>query len=163
MATTSIINVDETTNKLVKDIISKSFKHLELAFIKVLFDQKKRKNGGRHTVASLKKPDELVRYLSSTFENNGEGYDYILLLDERVFNVLDKSDKRRLICHTLHHADIDFESDNPYKLRKPDIQAFSEEINDIVDDPQWMNRIQAVAESVYCPDKEQSPKPSFMI
>ena len=159
----SYCQVDQTTKDLVEQIIKKEFRYLETASIEILFDSKKRKSGGQYVLASLKKPDELNRFFTSKIANNGQGYDYILFLDENVMDVTDYADQERLIRHALLHATIDYESDTPYKLRKPDIQIFAEELKINKDDPKWMLRLQVVAESVYNPEKREDIKPSFMV
>jgi len=156
----SPVNYD--TKQLVERVIKEHFRYLETASIEILFDQKKRKSNGNYVLASLKRPDDLTKFFTSKIANNGQGYDYILIIDENVFDVLEYQDKLSIIRFALQHADIDLESDTPYKLRKPDIQTFSEELKDNNTDFTWMMRVQVVAESIYNPKEEDPYNPTAM-
>jgi hypothetical protein len=50
-----------------------------------------------------------------------------------------------VLCYT----DVDFDKPNPYNTRDAEIKTFYEEIEYNKDDPRWMERVEAIAISIY--------------
>ena len=149
-------DIDNDTAKIIKNLIQKDFKHLIQAKIKIIFDTKKRKSAGRYVLGKLQKTNELLQYLTAPVSDDALGYDYMLFLDEKVFTVIDELDKIRLIRHILQYADIDYEAENPFKIRKEEVLTWYDEIEFNKEDPRWFDRLQVVAESIYNSDEEES-------
>jgi len=147
-------DVDPDTKKMINEIISKDFSHLTQAKIKMVFDQKKRKSGGRYQLGKMQKSNDLIRYLTSHEALDPEGFDYLMFIDENVFEVLEQMDKVRLIRHLLQYADIDFEAEKPYKIRKEEVITWYDELEYNKDDPKWFERLEVIAESIYNQDEE---------
>jgi hypothetical protein len=148
-------DVDTDTKKMINEIISKDFSHLTQAKIKMIFDQKKRKTGGRYQLGKMQKSNDLIRYLTSREAMDPEGFDYLMFIDENVFEALDQSDKVRLVRHLLQYADIDFEAEKPYKIRKEEVITWYDELEFNKDDPKWFERLEVIAESIYNQDNEE--------
>jgi hypothetical protein len=148
-------DVDPDTKKMINEIISKDFSHLTQAKIKMIFDQKKRKSGGRYQLGKMQKSNDLIRYLTSREAMDPEGFDYLMYIDENVFEALDQSDKVRLVRHLLQYADIDFEAEKPYKIRKEEVITWYDELEFNKDDPKWFERLEVIAESIYNQDNEE--------
>jgi hypothetical protein len=148
-------DVDTDTKKMINEIISKDFSHLTQAKIKMIFDQKKRKTGGRYQLGKMQKSNDLIRYLTSREAMDPEGFDYLMFIDENVFEALDQSDKIRLVRHLLQYADIDFEAEKPYKIRKEEVITWYDELEFNKDDPKWFERLEVIAESIYNQDNEE--------
>jgi hypothetical protein len=148
-------DVDPDTKKMINEIISKDFSHLTQAKIKLIFDQKKRKTGGRYQLGKMQKSNDLIRYLTSREALDPEGFDYLMFIDENVFEVLDSLDKVRLVRHLLQYADIDFEAEKPYKIRKEEVITWYDELEYNKDDPKWFERLEVIAESIYNKDEEE--------
>jgi hypothetical protein len=147
-------DVDPDTKKMINEIISKDFTHLTQAKIKMVFDQKKRKSGGRYQLGKMQKSNDLIRYLTSREALDPEGFDYLMFIDENVFEVLDQLDKVRLVRHLLQYADIDFEAEKPYKIRKEEVITWYDELEYNKDDPKWFERLEVIAESIYNQDED---------
>lgn len=147
--------VPSDVEEFVNYVVRNTFPQLNTANFEMAFDLKKKKSGGRHQLAKLEKPNEVMRFVSSD-ETKPEGIDYILILDKNVWIELSEDDRKRLIRHTLQHADVDFEKEMPYGTRKPEVATFYAEIEYNKDDPQWMERLENIAESVYDREREQS-------
>ncbi|KPA12913.1 hypothetical protein MHK_006891 [Candidatus Magnetomorum sp. HK-1] len=148
-------DVDPDTEKLIKETISKDFSHLVQAKIKMIFDQRKRKTGGRFQLGKMQKSNDLIRYLTCRETGDPEGFDYLLFIDENVFEVLDQMDRVRLVRHLLQYADIDYEAERPFKIRKEEVITWYDELEYNKDDPKWFERLEVIAESVYNPENEE--------
>jgi len=148
-------DVDRDTETLVAEIIKKDFSHLVQAKIKIIFDIKKRKTMGQYVLGKLQKTNALIKYLTANESSDGTGFDYLLFIDETVFEAVDQKDKIRLIRHLLQYADIDYESDNPFKTRKEEVITWFDEIEFNIEDPRWYERLQTIAESIYEAEDEE--------
>jgi len=148
-------DVDTDTKKMINEIISKDFSHLTQAKIKMIFDQKKRKTGGRYQLGKMQKSNDLIRYLTSREALDPEGFDYLMFIDENVFEALEQMDKVRLVRHLLQYADIDFEAEKPYKIRKEEVITWYDELEYNKDDPKWFERLEVIAESIYNQENEE--------
>lgn len=137
----------------VQYVIRNKFPQLNGCNIEVVMDLKKQRTGGKYVLVRLDKTTPMVRHISAS-NDNPDGVDYILKLDKSVYTEMSDTDRERVIAHGLYHADVDFEKENPYNVRKPTVQTFYEEIQDNDDDPRWSERLDLMAESVY--DRETS-------
>jgi hypothetical protein len=136
--------------ELMNKIRQGNFPELRSAKIKVLFDTKKRKSGGKLVLGRMQKTNDLLRHLTIDESGDEEGYDYILYIDKACFENIDEIDQVRIIRHELCHCDVDIESNNsPYKIKDHQISDFYSEIDFNSVDPRWAERCAAVAESVY--------------
>jgi len=141
--------------KLMHDIIGKYFPHLNNAVIELVFDTKKRSSGGKLVFGQIRKSNDLTRHLSAS-NDIPEGVDYILSLDKLVFENISDEDKVRILRHELQHATVDYEKNNPYNIRDHEITDFYDEIQFNQSDARWLERVSAVAESLY--EKEDDDK-----
>lgn len=137
----------------VQTIINDQFPALEGAVIKILYDTKKRKSAGRFIIARIKKANDEMKILA--MNENGVPPDYIMFIDKQVFQELNDRDKERIIYHELCHCEVDFNSDNQYKIKDHEIQGFYSEIDYNKDDDRWAERISAIAESIYNPPEDE--------
>ena len=144
--------VTDEVNDLCANIRMERFEQLFEANFICVFDNKKKTSDGKIVVARIKKMNDELKFF--TMEDNGEKYHYIIFIDKEVWNVLEDNDKTRVITHELYHCEIDFDKKNPYGLRDCEIQTFYQEIEDNREDPQWAERINVVAESIYDPENE---------
>ena len=147
-------DVTSDVNRLVSKIIDDQFPNLEGAVIKVLFDIKKRKSGGRYVIGRIKKANDEMKALAT----NDEGIppDYIMFIDKSVWQVLEDRDKERIVFHELNHCEVNFDSENQYRIRDHEIQGFYSEIDFNSDDNRWSERIGTIAEHVYDPPEEDN-------
>jgi len=147
---------EEATTEIVdkvQEVIRTKFPSLNGVTIEIVMDTKKRKSGGKYVLVKLEKCSPLLRHITAT-NGNPDGVDYILYLDKNVYHEMSERDRVRLISHGLYHADVDFEKEVPYGVRKPTVQTFYEEIVDNTDDAKWAERLDIMAESIYDRDEE---------
>ena len=140
-ATTDIIDK-------VNEVVRTKFPALNGCNIEVVMDTKKRKSGGKFVLVKLDKASPIVRHISAD-NSNPDGVDYILYLDKTVYVEMSEDDKTRIIAHGLYHADVDFDKEIPYGVRKPTVQTFYEEIADNQEDARWAERLDLMAEGIY--------------
>jgi len=141
-------NCTDDVAEIKKKMIEKHFPELAGCNICLIFDLKKRMKGGNIVLASIQKPNEMLRFF--TIDDAGsEGYDYVMRIDKNAWENIEEIDKERLIRHELRHTSVDFDSDSPYKIRDHSITDFYSEINLNEDDPRWAERAGAVTLSVY--------------
>ncbi len=140
---------------MLREIKSKSFGELKNAKIKLLFDLKKRKSGGRIVLSRIMRTNDLIRHLTQDEAGVMEGYDYIITLDKKCWDNIPDQDRIRILRHELRHTYYDIESDNdPYKLVTHSVTDFYEEIEINQDDPRWRERVGTLTEDIYEQEKE---------
>ncbi|MCK5016880.1 MAG: hypothetical protein KAS32_07385, partial [Candidatus Peribacteraceae bacterium] len=90
-------DVPSQTERFVEDVVSANFPNLEGALIKVMYDLKKRKAGGRYIFGRIKKTNDELKAFVMT--DGGAPYDYIMYLDKLLWEAMDEKDKERLVFH----------------------------------------------------------------
>ncbi|MFZ2799031.1 MAG: putative metallopeptidase, partial [Syntrophorhabdus sp.] len=78
-------DVTESVMEMFRKVKSQHFQELKNAKIRVLFDLKKRKSGGRIVVGRILKANDLVKHLTKN-ANAEEGYDFIITLDKKCWD-----------------------------------------------------------------------------
>jgi hypothetical protein len=141
--------VDNEVVERVTRVINEDFTNLQGCKIGIIFDTKKRKTKGKYTVSKLSKTNELQKFLTETVSSDGQGYDYILTMDQTAYLAFESDDRDRIICNALYHADVDFDATDPYKLRNAEIMTFHEELRKNDGDMSWGERIQLVTASAH--------------
>jgi len=117
--------------------------------IKIIFDLKKRMSGGKIILGSIQKPNELTRFFMIDEAGTDEGFDYVVRLDKKCWDLMELEDKKRLVRHELKHTDVDFDATTPYKIRGHTIEDFYSEVTLNEDDPRWAERVALSTLSAY--------------
>ena len=85
----------------MKDLLSYS----NLKF-KLVFDTKKRVSKGAVVLASIEVTTPKIKFFS--IDNNAsDGYDYIIIVDKKAWELASTVDKKRILSHELRHVFID--------------------------------------------------------
>jgi hypothetical protein len=134
-------NGSEESYEIMRNLIEENFPELAGCRIKILFDNKKRMSGGKIVLGSIQKPNELTRFFMAPEAGDEEGFDYVIRLDKKCWDLIELEDKIRIIRHELRHTDVDFDSTTPYKVRGHTIEDFYSEVNLNQDDPRWAQRV----------------------
>lgn len=108
-------------------------------------------------MSNIMKPNELLRHFTKTEASSEDGYDYIIIVDKKGWDVLSEEDRVRLLRHELRHTfyDIDAE-DNPYRLIDHSVSDFYEEIELNKEDPKWRQRVTTLIGDIYEQEKEEA-------
>ncbi|HVN96899.1 MAG TPA: putative metallopeptidase [Syntrophorhabdaceae bacterium] len=147
--------VTSTALNLLKTVRAKDFPELKNAKIKVLFDLKKRKSGGRIVLGRIMKTNDLIRHLTKDEVEVIEGFDYIITLDKKCWDNTTDEDRTRILRHELRHTFFDIEAEkDPYKLMTHSISDFYEEVELNQKDPRWRERVAILTEDIYEQEKE---------
>jgi hypothetical protein len=81
-----------------------------------------------------------------------EGYDYLLIVDKKAWELANPLDRGRLIAHEFKHVFVD-EKGAP-KLVGHEIEDFYSEIEINKDDPEWARKLTTITLDVYEQEKE---------
>lgn len=131
-----------------QEIINNHFPTLRTAKILYIFDAKKRVSKGKVVLAQIRRPNDLVKYLTMDLTNDAEGMDYIVAIDKLVWRYASDEDKVRLLRHEFRHTLYDSDKDK-YKLVGHSVEDFYEEIDLNRDDPQWARKLVEKIQLIY--------------
>lgn len=146
--------VTDNVYDVLRNVRTEYFSELANANILPIFDTKKRVSKGKLVLASIRKVNELQRFLTINESGSLDGFDYILTIDKEAWNIAEDIDKVRIIRHELRHTEVDGSSDKPYKLRGHSIEDFYSEVELNKDDPRWAERLVASVTSIYDNEEE---------
>jgi hypothetical protein len=148
-------HVPEYILEMYEKARSQYFPHLANAKILFLINKKKMVSKGTIVLAKIVKPNELVKFLSKN-EAPEDGYDYIILLDNKFLSHCEDIDIKRVLRHELRHTFFDSDSlTNPYKLVDHDFSDFYDEVELNKDDPTWAKRVSQTVSLMYDQEKDE--------
>ena len=99
----------------IRDMIRGYFPELVNAKIMAIFDTKKKSSKGNIVLAEIHRVNEFEKFLTADQATDYEGYDYIITVNFKAWDLGSDQDKTRLIRHELRHTVIDEKAKNPYK------------------------------------------------
>jgi signal transduction histidine kinase len=115
--------------------------------IKLMFDTKRRVSRGKLVLASIEIASAKVKYFTKHEVAVGEGVDYVLIIDQKAWELANAEDKVRLISHELRHVFID--DNDKHKLLPHDIEDFAVEVKLNADNPDWALNLAVLVTDVY--------------
>jgi len=119
--------------------------------IKLMFDTKRRVSKGKICLASVEIANDKIKYFTKHEVEVG-GYDYILTVDKKAWELANEKDRVRLISHELRHVFVD--ENDKRKLIPHDIEDFVVEVKLNEDDPDWGVKLSTLVTDVYEQEKE---------
>lgn len=119
--------------------------------IKLMFDTKRRVSKGKLALASIEIANAKIKYFTK-HEVPVDGVDYILIVDQKAWELANEKDRVRLISHELRHVFID--DNGKHKLLPHDIEDFVVEVELNKDDPDWGRKLTTLVSDVYEQEKE---------
>lgn len=141
---------DEGLVEVFLDTLEKNFQSLQHLKFKLIFDLKKRIKNGKIVLASIEIPGPKLKYFTID-DIATDGYDFILLVDKKAWELSSEFVKPRLIRHELRHIFID-EKGQP-KLVGHEIEDFYAEIELNKDDPEWRRKLATLTYDIYEQEK----------
>lgn len=141
-------DVPESVNELFFKLKKEHFPHIANAKILFLAHKKKMMHKGALVMGKIIKPNDLTRYLSRD-EAPEEGYDFIILLDNKMLLNCEDKDIERVLRHELRHIFYDPDSKKPYSLIDHDFSDFHAEVELNKDDPGWAKRLSRAVSFMY--------------
>jgi hypothetical protein len=145
---------DQSVYELMETVVYDRFPNLRQASIKILMDSRAKidKLQRRMVFASIKMANEVERFLSKD-GHNIEGHDYLMFINDLVWELADTKDKTRIISHELRHCFLNDKGD--YKVIRHDIEDFHAEIELNKDDPMWGQALSTIAMAKHEQQKEE--------
>lgn len=145
---------EECSENLVEvflDVMEERFPNKAYLKYKLIFDTKKSVNKGRFILASVALASEKIKFFTKD-DVALDGYDYVLTVNKKSWDLATDKDKKRLLSHEMRHVFVD-EKGTP-KLIGHEIEDFYEEIKMNQDDPEWSRKLGRLALDVYEQEKE---------
>jgi hypothetical protein len=145
---------EEPSENLVEvflELLEDRFPGLAYLKYKIIFDNKKKINRGRFVLTDFILVSERLRFFTKD-EVAADGYDYILTVNKKAWELAGDKDKRRMLSHEMRHIFVD-EKGTP-KLIGHEIEDFYEEIKLNQDDPEWARKLGRLVIDVYEQEKE---------
>ena len=147
-------DVTENVYDILHNVVREFFPGLVNAKILCIFDLKKRMSKGNIVLARIKKSDDLIRHLTINNAGEEDGYDYIMFLDQMIWQSIEEVDKVRIVRHELRHCFITDEGN--YSIIPHDIEDFAAEIELNSDDIRWSTRVAELCMHLYSQEREMT-------
>lgn len=133
------------------DVLEERFPQFGYLKFKLIFDTKKRINKGNLVLADIALTSDKIKFFTKD-DIAIYGYDYVLTVDRKVWDLANDNDKKRLISHELRHVFVD-EKDN-CKIVGHEIEDFYAELKLNQDDPEWSRNLAQVVRDIYDQEKD---------
>lgn len=147
------LDADEDFVRIFLEVVEERFPTYQNLNIKLLFDLKKRTSKGLLVLASIEPVTEKLRYFSKD-SVAVDGYDYILSVNKKTWEVATEKDRKRLISHELRHIYID--ENGKCKTVGHEINDFYDEVALNQDDPMWGAKLTGLVCDIYEQEKEMN-------
>jgi hypothetical protein len=142
---------DESLVAVFMDVLENKFPSYQNFNFKLIFDTKKRVKGGKLVLASMEIANDKIKFFSK--DNVAlDGYDYVLIVDRKAWELANDADKHRIISHEFKHVFID--EKGSCKLVGHEIEDFYSEIEANKDDPEWARKLATLTRDIYEQEKE---------
>jgi len=144
-------DADKDLLNTFRSVLEERFPVYATLNFKLVYDTKPRIKDGKMVFASIELPSAKLKYFS-TDSSVEEGYDYIMFVFLRAWQLASIEDKRRMISHELRHVFID--GNGGLKLIGHDVADFYAEIELNKDDPEWLRNLTDKTQDVIDQEKE---------
>jgi hypothetical protein len=142
---------DESLVEVFLGLLEDRFPNKSHLKYKLVFDTKKKVSKGNMVLADIQLASEKIKFF--TKDNVAvEGYDYVLTVNKKAWELASEKDKRRIISHEMRHVFID--EKGAAKVIGHEIEDFYDEIKLNQDDPEWSRKLGRLVLDVYEQEKE---------
>ena len=142
---------DESLTKTFLDIVEERFGSLQFLKFKLLYDTKKRIKQGKLILATVELPSPKIKFFSRD-KIAVDGYDLLIIVDKKMWELANEVDRRRVFSHELRHVFLDEKGD--VKLIGHEIEDFYVEIKLNGDDPEWQRKLGMLVSDIYEQEKQ---------
>jgi len=149
-----MMRYEECNENLVEvflEILEDRFPNKAHLKYKLVFDTKKKVSKGSFVLADIALASEKIKFFTKD-DIAVDGYDYILTVNKKAWELASEKDKRRILSHEMRHVFLD--EKGAAKLIGHEIEDFYEEIRLNQDDPEWSRKLGRLALDVYEQEKE---------
>ena len=146
-------DVDDSVVEVFLSILEARYPSLSQLKIKLIFDTKRRVKDGEIVLASAELASEKIKFFSKD-DVAIEGYDVVIIFDQKAWELSNAADRKRIMSHELRHVFID--EQDKVKLMPHDISDFRMEQKLNVDDPDWKFKLATLVNDIYEQEKEMT-------
>ncbi len=146
-------DITENVVEVFLKILETRFPSLINLKIKLVFDTKRRVKQGEICLASTELTSDKLKYFSID-DIAIEGYDVVIIIDMKAWELANDKDRERIMSHELRHIFIT--EDGKLKLLPHDISDFRAEQLLNKDDPDWGLKLAILTNDVYEQEKEMA-------
>jgi predicted metallopeptidase len=141
---------DDQLTEVFLNVLEEHFPQYQYLNFKLIYDLKQRVSKGRMVLASIETASPKIKYLSK--DNIAvDGYDLLLIVDRKAWEVASADQRVKLIRHELRHVQID--EKGAVKLMGHEIEDFYIEVKLNQDDPEWRMKLGTLARDMYEQEK----------
>jgi len=141
---------DDNLTEVFLDVMEEHFPQLQYLKFKLIFDLKQRVSKGRLVLASIETASPKIKYLSR--DNIAiDGYDLLLIVDQKAWEVASTDQRVKLIRHELRHIQID--EKGGVKIVGHEIEDFHIEVKLNQDNPEWRMQLATLTRDMYEQEK----------
>jgi hypothetical protein len=142
---------DESLTEVFLDVLEQEdFARFQFLKFKLIFGLKRRIKGGKLVLASIEAPGPKLKYLSKD-KIAIDGYDLLLIVDQKAWELANNVDRVRIIRHELKH--ITLTEQGAVKVVGHEVEDFYSEIARNADDPEWGVRLTTLTNDMYEQEK----------
>ena len=152
-------DINESVVEVFLETMEQRFPNLAQLKIKLVFDMKRRIKQGKICLATTELANDKIKYFSRD-DVAVEGYDVVIIIDMKAWELASPEDKKRIMSHELRHIFID--EQGKVKLLPHDVSDFREEQKLNEDDPDWGFKLAVLLNDVYEQEKEMAKQTKQM-
>ena len=148
---TRFTEADDSVVEVFLDTMEERFPNLAQLKIKLIFDLKRRIKQGKICLATTELANEKIKFFSKD-DVAVEGYDVVIVIDQKAWQLANTDNRKRLMSHELRHIFIG--EDGKVKLLPHDVSDFRAEQKLNEDDPDWGYKLCTLVNDIYEQEKE---------
>jgi hypothetical protein len=141
---------DDNLTEVFLNVVEKTFPQYQQFRFKLIYDLKKRISQGKITLASIELANPKIKFFSRD-KIAVDGYDFLVIVDKKAWDLAPMTAKPRLIRHEMRH--VFMAEDGSPKIIGHEIEDFYAEIEFNKDDPEWRRKLATVVADVYDQEK----------
>jgi len=141
---------DDGMTEVFLNVLEEHFPQLQYLKFKLIYDLKQRVSKGRLVLASIETASPKIKYLSKD-KIAIDGYDLLLIADQKAWEVASSDQRAKLMRHELRHVQID--ETGMVKLVGHEIEDFHIEVKLNKDNPEWRMQLAMLTRDMYEQEK----------
>lgn len=141
---------DDSLVEVFLEILEEHAPQLQFLKFKLIYDLKKRISKGKIVLASIETAGPKIKFLSKD-KIAIDGYDLLLVVDLKVWEVASADHRKKIIRHELRHIQLD--EKGGVTIVGHEIEDFHIEVKLNQDDPEWRMYLATLANDMYEQEK----------
>jgi hypothetical protein len=141
---------DDSLVEVFLEVLEEHAPQLQFLKFKLIYDLKKRISKGKIVLASIETAGPKIKFLSKD-KIAIDGYDLLLVVDLKVWEVASADHRKKIVRHELRHIELD--EKGGVTIVGHEIEDFHVEVKLNQDDPQWRMYLATLANDMYEQEK----------